>query len=81
MTSERITWEEMVESYPSRWIVISNPEMDGPDVISGIVHGVKTDDEIGKYRVKHGREGYVFRRTTEEKWSGIIDADFVIETI
>lgn len=79
----RLTWDEMVEKYPSMWVVIANPEFDGdhPDIISGDLHDVKTDQEIESYRVNHGQEGFIFRRTNEEKWSGMIDADFVIETI
>ena len=81
MANKNMTWEEMVNMYPGKWVVIVNPIMDGPDVISGEILDVKSDEEIGKYRVEHRKDGFTFRRTTEEKWSGIIDADFVIETV
>ena len=43
---ERMTWEEMVLNYPDRWVVLKDTEKDGPDVLSGVLVAVKTDDEI-----------------------------------
>ena len=31
---ERMTWDEMVEKYPDRWVVVKDAVMDGPDVLS-----------------------------------------------
>ncbi|MBO4395018.1 MAG: hypothetical protein J5819_01560 [Eubacterium sp.] len=74
-----VTWDEMVEKYPNSWVVIRNAEMDGPNIISGIVETVKTDDEICDYESQHLREGLVFMRTTEGDWSGTIDSNLRIE--
>lgn len=81
MANRIMTWEEMVNSYPGKWVVVINPNKDGPEIISGEVIDVKTDEEIEKYRIEHRTDGCIFRRTTEEKWSGVIDADFIIETV
>ena len=76
---EAVTWEYMVEHYPHRWIAISNPTMDGPDVITGIIHQVLSDDEIIDYEDDHWDEGLIFRRTGGES-NGPIRANFIIET-
>lgn len=30
MASKRMTWEEIVKTYPDVWVAIQNPEKDGP---------------------------------------------------
>lgn len=73
MTEQKMTWEEMVKVYPDRWVVVKNAVMDGPDIVSGTLVEVKKDDDIIEYRAHHPRKGLVFRRTTEEAVSGIIN--------
>ena len=73
-----MTWEDMVREYPDRWVAVGNAVMDGPDIVSGDVVAVKTDDEICDYEDQHLREGLRFRRTTEGDWDGIINSDFAI---
>ena len=36
--------------YPDRWIAIRDAQMEGADIVSGIVEAVLTDDEIGEHR-------------------------------
>ena len=71
-------WEDMVKEYPDRWVAVGNAVMDGPNIVSGDVVAVKTDDEISDYEADHLREGLRFRRTTEGCWSGVINSDFAI---
>lgn len=86
----RMTWAEMVEKYPDRWVVIQNPEMKvtmkGSSIASGDVLAVKTDDEICAYEdelaEKHLLKNMVFFRTTEhsadnEFFSGIVNVKFL----
>lgn len=73
MTEQTMTWEQMVHNFPAMWVVVRNAVMDGPDIVSGIVEDVKPDDEIIDYRSRHLHQGYVFRRTTEEALSGIVN--------
>mgnify|MGYP006916293025 CR=1 FL=1 len=75
---KNMTWQDMVKEYPDRWVAVGNAVMNGPDIVSGDVVAVKTDEEICDYEVKHLREGLVFMRTTEGNWDGIIDSDLTI---
>ena len=77
MPDRRMTWEEMVDQYPERWVAIRDAQMDGADIVSGIVDAVLTDDEIGEYR-EQAAPGLLFDRTTEGNWYGPISAEFSI---
>ena len=79
---ERMTWDQMVERYPDRWVAVANPIFDGnhPDILEGDVVDVLTDDEISAYEVSHHGQNLRYRRTTESGWSGMFYADFAIRT-
>ena len=72
-------WEEMVNKYPEQWVAIKDAVMDGPDVVSGVVIAVLSDDEIIEYENTHGDDGIEYRRTTEGNWGGIIESNLIIE--
>lgn len=78
--NEPVTWKYMVEHYPNMWIAIKDPQMDGPDIVSGIISAVITDDEIIDYEDKHRKEGLTFRRTKGGVSNGPIRANFIVET-
>ena len=80
---ERMTWDQMVERYPDRWVAVANPVFDGnhPDILGGDVVAVLTDDEINDYELAHQGQGLRFERTTESDWNGIFYADFKIRTV
>ena len=75
---ERLTWDEMVSKYPEMWVVLKDTEKIGPDVISGVLVDVKTDDEIIPYENENLRKGYEFWRTTEGEFYGLIDSNISI---
>ncbi len=81
MVAKKMTWEEMVMTYPDAWVVLKNVKKSGPDIISGDVIDVVDDNEIMDYEDEHDGEGLTFRRTTEGEWNGTISANFIIETI
>ena len=74
-----MSWAEISDAYQNRWVAVKDAVMDGPNIISGVVAAVKTDDEICDYEPDHLGEGLVFQRTTEGDWDGIVNSDFVIE--
>ncbi len=76
--NERMTWDQLVSLYPDRWVVLKDTEKEGPDIISGILIAVKTDEEIIEFENSHLREGYEFWRTTEGDFYGIVDLDINI---
>ena len=75
---ERMSWDDMVSAFPERWVVLRDTEKDGPDVLSGILVAVKTDDEIIPYEEANLRKGYEFWRTTEGDFYGLVDSNFSI---
>ncbi len=83
MTAKRMTWEEMVKTYPDMWVAVANPVMDGdsPDILEGDVVATVSDDDIGDYEVDHIGEGLKYCRTTDSGWNGMFYADFSITTV
>ena len=83
MKPVRMTWDQIVETYPDRWVAIINPVMDGdhPDILEGDVIAVLRDDEISRFKSEHRGEGLEYRRTTESGWNGIFYADFSVTTV
>ena len=75
---ERMSWDDMVSAFPERWVVLRDTEKDGPDVLSGILVAVKTDDEIIPYEEANLRKGYEFWRTTEGDFYGLVDSNLSI---
>jgi len=76
----RESWIAIITQYPDRWIALRNPEMDGPDILSGEVVAVISDDDIIEFEDEHVGEGLIYRRTTDGELNGLIRANFVIET-
>ena len=74
------TWGNIVREYPGMWVAIKNPQMDGPNIISGELFAVKSDDEIIDFEDEHIGEGLIYRRTTGGESNGPIRANFIIET-
>ena len=68
---KRITWQEMVDKYSDMWVAVKDAEMDGPNILSGVLVDVKSDDDISQYRIKNKKKGYIFSRTTEGVFNGI----------
>ena len=81
--NRHLTWDQMVESYPDRWVVVKNPVFDGnhPDILEGDVVDVLTDDDVGGYRSNHREQDIWVRRTTEGDFFGVIEANFSIITV
>ena len=75
---QRMTWDEMATKYPGRWVVVKDADMTGPDIMSGVLVAVKTDDEIVPFRLSNTHKDYEICRTTEGGFHGIIDTDFSI---
>lgn len=83
MINERLTWEQIVEKYPDKWVALSNVITDGehPDILEGDVVAVLSDDEIEDYELSHIGQGLQYQRTTESGWNGIFYADFSIKAV
>ena len=70
-----MTWEEMAEVFPSKWVYVTGYEMDGPDIVRGKLIGVVTDEDNGdmcQYCEDNGID-YIRSRTTDD--SGYFTSD------
>lgn len=81
--AERMTFEEMKEKYPGKWVFVKNAEADGPNVLSGEIICVCSDDEYGNKMVEMLRSGIDFKkfRTTHDFFGGLIYAENASTTI
>ena len=73
-------WTTIIERYPNMWVAIKDAKMDGPNIISGEVFAVKSDDEIIDFEDEHVGEGLIYRRTSGDEAIGPVRANFIIET-
>lgn len=78
-----MTWEEMVENYPGKWVVAEKTKGNISNLDEGIVKYLASDDEISDIWIKCRRAGlnYDKFRTTTEPFMGIVDGvNFEITT-
>lgn len=78
--NKRVSWDYMISTYPGKWIAFKDPEMDGPDVVSGVIVEVLSDDDIIEFENAHYNEDMMYRRTKNGVSNGPIRANFVVET-
>ena len=57
MEKERLTWKEVVEKYPNRWVALSDYDMTDINNVSGIVEAVCRDTEIGRKDIEIRNRG------------------------
>lgn len=62
---KRMTWDDIVKQYPDKWVAFSSYNGWGPDVDDGIIEIVLSDDEYPEYRASHLRDGWFYKRTTD----------------
>lgn len=86
MPNKLMTWEEMVEAYPSRWVIVEKTRGDADTIEEGFVRYVVIDEEIPKIWIKcrEAELNYNKDRTTVAPFTGIADGvtfDISIEEI
>lgn len=66
-------WNDIVEKYPDRWVALSDCEMDGSQVISGVVQAICTEGERYSTTIRLTKQNISFRwrRTTPVNDIGI----------
>ena len=73
---ERLTWEQMVEKYPDKWLALLDckyyDDKSEATIIEARIYKVfDTDDEYEKFRIENIGKGYRYRSTTELVISGV----------
>lgn len=73
--AERLTWDQMVEKYPDKWLALDNCKYDKDDGITiieaDILKKFDTDAEYENFRLDNFGKGYEYRYTTEPVISGV----------
>jgi hypothetical protein len=59
-----ITWREVINLFPDRWIAMRDYVMSGSNIVQGVLVGVMTDREADTELNKHLKAGDICRRTT-----------------
>ena len=78
---ERLLWDDIIERYPDRWVILDDVDMDGSTVISGVVVQSCNDEEINDayFRTVIDGHHYIKERTSELPYAGVINgANFSI---
>lgn len=73
----RYTMKELRKMYPDKWVILDECEWSNKSTIeSGVLIGICEDNEVGEEMVesRHEGRGYMFRRTTEDVFTPIIQA-------
>lgn len=78
--NERMTYDDIVRQYPSKWVILSDVERksnENPTIISALLLEVVDDNDINSMRLKYLKEGkkYVYCRTTEGMSAGVIHCE------
>lgn len=70
-----MTWKEMVERYPDKWVIVEQTKGDSSNIEEGIVRFVTTDEEMPEVWVKCLDKGLGYHkdRTTVAPFMGIVD--------
>lgn len=74
--NELMTWDQMVERYPGRWVFVEVTKGNATNFDEGVVRAVARDQEVEDamdYCVEQGFQ-YTFQRTTVEPFMGILDS-------
>lgn len=64
---EKLSWNEIVEKYPDRWVALTECDMDGVSVLAGKVCAVCRDRDRLSEEIKliDARITFEWRRTTD----------------
>lgn len=66
--NERLTWQEIVERYPDKWVFLIDYELNSAkQIVSGVVYVACTECDISSFEKELSNKGIDFleRRTTE----------------
>ena len=76
-------WEDIVKTFPSRWVYLTDYEKNGPDIIKGRVVGVVVDKENGDMYVycRDNNIDYTRSRTTDDEGVFLADGSRLISEI
>lgn len=63
----KLTWQEIVDKYPDKWVALSDVEFDNTEVKSGVVKASCTDSEVASLFMEFKSKGinYYWIRATD----------------
>lgn len=73
--NELMTWDEMVQKYPGKWVFVEVVDGSIANIKSGVVRAVVEDGHLAEGRKCCISQGWkcVSKRTTVEPFMGIVD--------
>lgn len=82
--AERLTWKQMVEKYPDKWLALRNCKYDENNdatvIEADIFKAFNTWDDYYTFRDNNIGKGYRYEYTTEPTMSGVqYGTNFTIE--
>lgn len=74
--AERLTWEQMVQKYPDKWLALYNcryyDDLSEATIVEATIFKVfHTEEEYEKFLIDNIGRGYRYRYTTEPVISGV----------
>ena len=74
MEATMMTWEEIRQKYPDRWVALTNYKKQGPRIIEAVPVRVCREKEMFDTEMELDKEGidFLWRRTTELEGANII---------
>ena len=74
MEATLMTWNEIKNKYPDRWVAISNYKKDGPRILEGIPVSVCEEEDMYDAELSLKEQGisFVWRRTSDLEGANVI---------
>ncbi|WP_026493781.1 MULTISPECIES: hypothetical protein [unclassified Butyrivibrio] len=74
MTKEKMSWKEIQEKYPDKWVALTDAEKSGSKIISAVPVKVCDESEMYDAELELKAAGILFtwRRTTELEGANIL---------
>ena len=74
---KRLSWDEIVQMFPNRWVGVSDYKFRGADLESGVLQAVCPDDKISEYALPLYKKGLkiYWDRTTELEGANVLWVD------
>lgn len=58
--SKRYTWEELVDMFPEKWVILDDITFDHSDIVDGILVGVCKDGEKNRIEEENVRNNKIY---------------------
>ncbi len=71
----RYTWNEIVSALPNMWVVMKDCNIDGADIVDGVLVDAADDDNWSGMLIKYVGTKCECQRTTDNHFGGVVELD------